>query len=83
MRTANLPRGVLEPSKCAPRNYGAFEVRPAEIRSNATCAPLSHGDIAMGAKKSTKYNIKHRFFFFLKVIFVNLCHFRDLYIQWD
>ena len=52
--TTNLPRIVLEPWKCAPRNYGAFEVRPAEFWSNATCAPLSHGDIVTGAKIATK-----------------------------
>ena len=38
----------------AQRNYGAFEVRPAESSSNATCAPLSHGDIAMLANISKK-----------------------------
>ena len=52
--TANLPRGVLEPLKCAPPNYGAFKVRPAEFWSNAMCAPLSHGDIVTGAKIPTK-----------------------------
>ena len=52
--TANLPRGVLEPSKCALRKYGAFEVRPVEFWSNATCAPLSYGDIVTGAKIPTK-----------------------------
>ena len=31
--TANLPRKVFEPAKCAPRNYGAFQVRPAELWS--------------------------------------------------
>ena len=31
--TANLSCGVLEPSKCAPRNYGAFKVCPAELWS--------------------------------------------------
>ena len=83
MRTANLPRGVLEPSKCAPRNYGAFEVRPAEFWSNATCAPLFHGDIVMGAKISIKNHLKLRLPLFFKVIFVSRCHFRDLYIHWD
>ena len=38
--TANLLRGVLEPSKCAPRNYGAFEVRPVEFWKNARCVPF-------------------------------------------
>ena len=52
--TANLPRGVLEPSKSTPRNYGAFEVCPAEFWSNATCATLSHGDIVRGAKIPTQ-----------------------------
>ena len=52
--TANLPRGILETLRCAPPNYGAFEVRPAEFWSNATCAPLSHGDIVAGAKIPTK-----------------------------
>ena len=56
--TANLPCGVLEPSKCAPRNYGAFEMCPAEFWSNATCALLSHGDIVTGAKIPTKNHLK-------------------------
>ena len=81
--TASLPRGVLEPSKCTPRNYGAFEVCPAEFWSNATCAPLSHEDIVQGAQISTKISLKIIFSLFVKVNFVNRCHFRDLYIQWD
>ena len=43
-----MPRGIMEPSKCAPQNYGVFKVRPAEFWSNALCAPLSHGDIVTG-----------------------------------
>ena len=31
--TQYLPRRILEPSKCAPRNYGAFKVRPAKLWS--------------------------------------------------
>ena len=37
-----------------PQNYGSFEVRPAVFWSNATCAPLSHGNIVKGAKIPTK-----------------------------
>ena len=36
------------PLKGASRNYVAFEVRPAEFWSNATCALLSHGDKVTG-----------------------------------
>ena len=81
--TANLPRGVLDLSSCAPRSFGPLKVCPAEFWSNATCAPLSHGDIVMGAKISTKNHLKLGFSLFFKVIFVNRCHFRDLEIQWD
>ena len=61
-----------------PRNYGAFEVRPAELWSNATCAPPFHGDIVMDAKISIKNHLTLRFPLFFKVIFVSRCHFRDL-----
>ena len=81
--TANLPRGVLEPLKCSPRNYGAFKVRPAEFWSNAMCALLSHGDIVTGAKIPTKIINNLDLPYFVKVIFVNHCHFRDLYNQYD
>ena len=35
---------LMEPSKCAPRNFGAFKVRPAEFWSNKMYVSLSHGD---------------------------------------
>jgi hypothetical protein len=57
-------RGIMEPSKCAPRNYGALEVCPAEFWSNAMCAPLSHEDIVTGAKNTLKNHLKLRFFLF-------------------
>ena len=81
--TANLPCGVLEPSKCAPRNYGAFEVRPAEFWSNATFAPLYYGDINYGGQNIHINHLKLRFSLFFKVIFVNHCHFRYLYNQYN
>ena len=39
-----LTHGALETSKCAPRNYGAFEVCPAELWSlqSAPCGVLEH-----------------------------------------
>ena len=67
----------------SPRDYGAFEVRPAEFWSNATSAPLSHGDIAMGAKIPTKIILNLDFSNLFGVILVNHCHFRDLYNQYD
>ena len=80
---ANLPHRVLEPLKCAPRNYGAFEVRPAEFWSNATCAPLSHGDIVTMAKIPKKSFKTWICLIFLKAFFLNHNCFRDLYNQYD
>ena len=77
-----LPQGILEPSKCAPRNYRAFKVRPEEFWSNAMCAPLFHEYIVMGAKISIENHLKFRLSLFFKVFFVNRCYFRDLYIHW-
>ena len=50
---ANLPRGVMEPSFCAPRSFGPLVLRPAEFWSNANLAPQTHGDIVSGAKITT------------------------------
>ena len=46
---STLPRGVLDPSICAPRRFGPLNVCPAECWSNATCALLSQGDRVTGA----------------------------------
>ena len=78
----NLSHRVLKPSKCALRNYGVFKVRPAGFWSNATCALLSHGDIVTGAKIPRKIILNLDFSYFVSVIFVNHCHFRDLYNQY-
>ena len=69
--------------KVTPRNYRAFEVRPAEFWSNATSAPLSHGDIVTGAKIPPKIILNLDFSNLFGVILVNHCHFRDLYNQYD
>ena len=61
LQSQPLPRRILEPSKCTPQNFGALKVRPAEFWSNAMFAPLSHGDIVMGAKICTKNHLKLSF----------------------
>ena len=89
---SQIARGKFAINFC-PRNFGAFKVRlaelwtfkvrPAEFWSNATCAPLFHGDIVMYARLSMKNHLKLRLAQFCKVIFVNCCHFKDLYIYRD
>ena len=59
----------------APQNQGAFILCPAKLWSNADFAPQNHGDIVSGAKKY--HNILLSSFFL--IIFVNHCHFQDLY----
>ena len=61
---ANLPRGVLDPSTCAPQSFGPLNLCPAEFWSNATCAPQSFGDIVSGPKKKHKNDLKITFSFF-------------------
>ena len=51
-------------------------MRPAEFWSNATSAPLCHGDMVTEAEIATKIHL-------VKVIFINHCHFKDLYNQYD
>ena len=61
---ANLPRGVLDPSTCAPQRFGPLNLCPAEFWSNATCAPRSFGDIVSGPKKTHKKDLKITFSYF-------------------
>ena len=65
----SLPRRILEHLKWSPQNYGTFKVRPAEFWSNATCAPLFHGDIVMRAKISIKKSSKTEIVLFFQGYF--------------
>ena len=56
---------------------------PVELWGNATIALLFHEDIAMDAKISMTNHLKLRLPLSFKVIFVNHCHFRDLYVHCD
>ena len=69
--------GILDYSKCAQWNYGAFVMRSAEFWGNAMCAPLFHGDIVMDAKISIKNHQKLRLPVFFKVFFCKLLSFHS------
>ena len=56
---------------------------PVELWGNATIALLFHEDIVMDAKISMTNHLKLRLPLSFKVIFVNHCHFRDLYVHCD
>ena len=64
---ANLPRGVFEPLKYAPR-YGPFKVRPWSFGAMQCVPALSRG------QNTHKNHLKLRFSYFLKGIFVNHFH---------
>ena len=72
----SLPRGVMKPFFCAPRSFGPHVLCPTELWSNATYVPQTHRDITLGPKLTTEI-IKQI------IIFVNHCHFIDLYTNWD
>ena len=76
-------RGTNLPSIFAPQSFGASVLCPAEFWSNVTFSLQTHGDMVSGDKKKHQNYVKIIYFYFVKVIFLNNCHFRDLYNQYD
>ena len=60
----SLPRRVIKPSLFAQQRYGPFVLCHAELWSNATFAPQTHGDTVLGAKKNKK-NINKYIYIYL------------------
>ena len=77
----SLPQGGMELSFFARRSFDPLFIAPNNW-SNATFAPQTQGDIVSGAKRTTKKK-QFKKYTFLNVIFVNHCHFRYLYNQYD
>ena len=69
----SAPRGIMEPSKWAPQSFGPMQCVSHFLLETYLWEP----------KYPQKSHLKLSYSLFFKVIVVNRCHFRDLYIPWE